>query len=576
MPINVKLDLDDRQARQQVEKFRKQAGQPIKTAVDAGQAGPQSYAAVQRRRMEEKRQEQKKREVYQNAQQAAQQAQSGEEEFLRGGFYNAAKDKIDALKRTRDMFRRDKDKDNRGAESEGAGGGPDALQSAANAGGGMFGRLFGEKNAKKNKPIQRLYVQNAVFRNARGLGGSGSGSGSGSESGGGGKPGGTMSGMGKAAPYIGIAFAVAGALVKAISAMGEKRSNARMSQQQSLKAIGLTNYQGGLFHHAEAGMANLEFLKQSGMRRGYKLTHSSSRGGDPNALSFAASQGLGASEFASTLGKLRYGGMDMKTMEFVRYMKAANVQNLRQGEYLQEIAGHTKGMRDQGYGAMDKTEMKNFLGLAAQMSSTQSSNGSTASRGLEIAKAVDKSIRGADKGGPLGSLVLSQLMASGMDPLEAYMQAEQGMGNEQNRKIAEKFRKEMFGGNKFAQGIAFRNWGLTSSVNEGANIRFDKASPAGSAKIPVNSMRSIELRNKTEMAYATSPTAAKAMEISHDAQMQMLDLMKKMEPNLRPIADGIHKAESALFEFVNEAVPVMGKLVETIKDVGDGLADFLG
>ncbi len=570
MPINVKLDLDDRQARQQVEKFRKQAGQPIKTAVDAGQAGPQSYAAVQRRRMEEKRQEQKKREVYQNAQQAAQQAQSGEEEFLRGGFYNAAKDKIDALKRTRDMFRRDKDKDNRGAESEGAGGGPDALQSTANAGGGMFGRLFGEKNAKKNKPIQRLYVQNAVFRNARGLGGSGSGSGSGTDSGGGGKPGGTMSGMGKAAPYIGIAFAVAGALVKAISAMGEKRSNARMSQQQSLKAIGLTNYQGGLFHHAEAGMANLEFLKKSGMRRSYKVT-----GGDPDALGFAASQGLGASEFASTLGTLRYGGMDMKTMEFVRYMKAANVQNLRQGEYLQEIAAHTKGMRDQGYGSMDKTEMKNFLGLAAQMSSTQSSNGSTASRGLEIAKAVDKSVRGADKGGPLGSLVLSQLMGSGMDPLEAYRQAEAGMGNAQNRKILQKFMRNHLP-DRFARGMAMREWGITNSVVEGSNVNFGSKGPDGSAKIPVTPMRSIELRNKTEMAYATSPTAAKAMEISHDAQMQMLDLMKKMEPNLRPIADGIHKAESALFEFVNEAVPVMGKLVETIKDVGDGLADLLG
>lgn len=574
MPINVKLDLDDRQARQQVEKFRKQAGQPIKTAVDAGQAGPQSYAAVQRRRMEEKRQEQKKREVYQNAQQAAQQAQSGEEEFLRGGFYNAAKDKIDALKRTRDMFRRDKDKDNRGAEPEGAGGGPDALQSAANAGGGMFGRLFGEKNDKKNKPIQRLFVQNAVFRNARGLGGSGSGSGSGSESGGGGgKPGGTMSGMGKAAPYIGIVFAIAGALMKAISAMGEKYSNVLMSQQQSYRAIGFTRYSEGLFSHPEVGMANLEFLKQSGKRRGYNLAGDDGR--DTDILKFAASQGMGASEAAGALGKIRYGA-DMKTMELVRYMKAANVQNLRQGEYLQEIAGHTKGMRDQGYGAMDKTEMKNFLGLAAQMSSTQSRNGSTASRGLEIAKAVDKSIRGADKGGPLGSLVLSQLMASGMDPLEAYMQAEQGMGNEQNRKIAEKFRKEMFGGNKFAQGIAFRNWGLTSSVNEGANIRFDKASPAGSASITAHSMKPLELKNKTDMAYKDSATARMAMQIAHDSQEQLLKIMESMDGNLEPIAKGIQAIQGEIFKSIDGAINGMKDLTKTIEKVGNGLADFLG
>ncbi|MBU43332.1 MAG: hypothetical protein CMN76_08945 [Spirochaetaceae bacterium] len=574
MPINVKLDLDDRQARQQVKKFRKQAGQPIRTAVDAGQAGPQSYAAVQRRRMEEKRQEQKKREVYQNAQQAAQQAQSGEEEFLRGGFYNAAKDKIDALKRTRDMFRRDKDKDNRAGESEGAGGGPDALQSAANAGGGMFGRLFGEKNAKKNKPIQRLYVQNAVFRNARGLGGSGSGSGSGTGSGGPGNPGGTMSGMGKAAPYIGIVFAIAGALMKAISAMGEKYSNVLMSQQQSYRAIGFTHYSGGLFNHPEVGMANLEFLKQSGMRRGYKVSNKGT--GDDDILKFAASQGMGASEAASALGKIRYGGMDMKTMEFVRYMKAANVQNLRQGEYLQEIAGHTKGMRDQGYGTMDKTEMKNFLGLAAQMSSTQSRNGSTASRGLEIAKAVDKSVRAADKGGPLGSLVLSRLLASGMDPLEAYRQAEQGIGNDQNRKILQNFKRRNFAANDFSWGMLMRNSQITTSVGEGANVDFSKRRPAGSASIKTHSLSPLKLKNETDMAYERSDTAKRAMQIAHDSQKQLLKIMESMDGNLEPIAKGIQEIQGTLFKSIDGAIKGMDKLTETIKDVGDGLADFLG
>ena len=78
------------------------------------------------------------------------------------------------------------------------------------------------------------------------------------------------------------------------------------------------------------------------------------------------------------------------------------------------------------------------------------------------------------------------------------------------------------------------------------------------------------------MAYERSDTAKRAMQIAHDSQKQLLKIMESMDGNLEPIAKGIQEIQGTLFKSIDGAIKGMDKLTETIKDVGDGLADFLG
>lgn len=578
MPIKVKLDLDDRKARSDLEKFQKSAGRPIRTSAQSSGAGAtvhRSYENTQRARSRNEKQRQGLYSAYNEGSGIASQATSGQDQFSRGGFYEAMKDKADALKRVRDMFKKSYGP---GLDKLGQGGGSDEMMggtqaqsgSDGSAGrGGIIAQLL-RKNLQKQdgntrqQRVQRMTVQNAVVQTMRtrsGGGGGGMMGGGGGGSGVGAMSAGTMGGMGKAAPFIGIIFAAIAGVLKGISAAGERYTQVQMAQLPASRAIGFTNYQGGLYDHAEVAMGQLEYAKTTGIK-GKRFNGA--------GLSFAASQGMGASEYGQLIGDIQYGAPGVGIGQLSGYAMAGNVRYHKQGEYLREIAKHTKGMRDQGYGKMDNTQMKSFLGIAAQMSRTQEATGSTSGRGLEIASKIDSTVRQADKGGPLGMIALSQMMSGGMDYFSAVKKMEKdGLGG-----AAGGLQNFFKGMDPNIKAYLMRDWGV-STMSEGENVNFGSVGPAR-ANFAANPNKAVELKNKTDMLYGTPGSFGEtAAGIGYRTQEALLNVMQAQSGNLNKLAMGIATAQEGIIKMASGAVTGIEELIKKADEIIKKIERFL-
>ncbi|AGS80485.1 hypothetical protein [Leptospira alstonii] len=434
-----------------------------------------------------------------------------------GGFYNTLDKKISAAK---DLFSKKKKKKEEDEEEKTSSTKPDS-----------FKQLQIQKSEIK---IQHAHFDKGGFG---GLGGSG-GNTNPSEAGesGGGLKSKFLSALGATIPIAGAAFAVAGGVLKTISAIGEQYHASMQSQASTIGATGgYVGGGGGYFSNSELAQANVFKSRVSGesiYQKGNLI--------DSNTIQFAASQGKGIADVVKELETIR---KDSKNAD-LGYLRggaaASGFTGLRQSEYISKLASISENLRNKGFSG----DISDF----AKFSSGFNRNDSKMDPSRRMALAEDLSNQGrsgAFGGGIFGSLSMSHALgANGGDIFKAIEESELSPGKYMSSALSSLDPK--------TRGLVHKLQG--GSFSEMSNMSFGyKNFSSDNSRISAGYNKGLELDNRKKETFA-SDVGAQAAEVGYNLNTAMIQVFKENKNAMLGLTEVVSNIETKLLPVVSTSI----------------------
>lgn len=570
MPI--KLRIDDTGLRQQTQRIFREITQPKRMKLLWDFQQPQKKERMLSRSDELARKRGHAGESAAGAQRAGQ-ITSGIDEFASGGFYDSLQDKLDAIKAGSDRAKDRKDFDtpeNRRKQKQFE----DALGLDPESRPGRM-RSKGrpdDRRQRERERIRSVIVERAIFKQVRGEGFAGAGAGAG---GGGPGPGEMQRGnalgrAGSGIPVFGGLAMAAGAILKMYSSLGQRYTQAMQSQSATLGATGrYIGGGGGYFANAEVAQAAVARGRASGVS-----PYGKNRPFTERELQFAASQGMGLSEYAQASGELNRGRSDADrvSVNFLRgAAKLAGVLETRQGQFVTDLGGKAAQNREAGYGNLD---VRAYASLVAGISR----NVTTPERGMTIADSLDQKLRAGDQGGIFGQLALAQKLQGGADYFGALRQLEtEGLTSDTMKGIL-----GQFGGNRDLMGYFMRREGVATMVEGSSKLNFDGAPiQDDTSAIRAGYNQSTRMNNKLEEALTSggkSGVGYASAQMGYDAFHEMINTYQNpvIQKELKQLAGVIRDAEGKLLDTVKEGVLMLAKFADNPEEAFKQVGEIIG
>ncbi|MCG6170224.1 hypothetical protein [Leptospira sanjuanensis] len=462
-----------------------------------------------------------------------------------GGFFNTLEKKYSAAK---DLIAKKKKKKGEDLDEE--------------EGKGSFSPL-GNLNTQKPVSVQKaeFKIQHANFDKG-GLGGNGTGGGGGS--GGGDNSGGNVRGsgfsaMGMAIPVAGALFAIAGGVLKTISAIGEQYHASMQSQATTIGATGgYVGGGGGLFSNSELAQANVIRGRVTGadiFGKGNAI--------DSETMKFAASQGKGISEVVKELETIR---KDSKNADlgFLRGgAKASGFSNLRQGEYITKLANIAENLRAKGYSG----DISDYSKFSAGISRSDGKY-MDGSRRLGLAEELSNQGRsGAFGGGIFGSLSMAHaLNENGGDIFQAIRDSEANPGKYMSSALSSL--------DPNTRGIIHKMSGGSYSEMSALNFGYGDFAKDNSS-IHAGYNKGLELDNKKKETFATD-IGQNAAQIGYDLNNGMLNIFKENKEVMLKLTNVVSGIEAKLLPVVSNSVGGIATGIEKLIEYTGPVLEKLG
>ncbi len=371
--------------------------------------------------------------------------------------------------------------------------------------------------------------------------------------------------LGASLPYVGALFAVLGGAIKLISDIGQRTTQAQMSQMQTWFTLG--GYRGGgggYFFNEDIAQAMVEFAKE----RKYQSVKEIRKGINfsTRELQYSAFQQIPIQEYASIMGiisKNTNKTNEQLLQEFRKYFSYSGASILGESDYLRQIAEHTKWMREQGFDLLKDNLAIDYAKFSSIM---------TKAFGEERAKVLSQNLYKqslmADRGGLIGTLSLMANLQKTGDIFEAYKLTEQGKGLTETLSL-------FSGMNKLASFMLLRNQGITTSdIEKLSKFNFNKAmkqitiatiKPEREIK-NIQPLQAIANQNLINQTYATSQAGLEAQQISTELLKMQLDLVNALGPVAKDAKDFFMQGKTMyndlknFFKGINSAADFIEKL----------------
>ncbi|RHX90243.1 hypothetical protein DLM76_20480 [Leptospira yasudae] len=447
-----------------------------------------------------------------------------------GGFYYTLDKKISAAK---DLLSKKKKKNSSG-EEDGTGESPS--QGLSNP------------NGAKQFSIQKaeLKIQSANFDkgglgNLPGAGGGGGGSDGGSVKGQ------TLSSAAGSLPFVGAAFAIAGGVLKTISAIGEQYHAAMQSQATTIGATGgYLGGGGGYFSNAELAQANVMRGRVTGdsvYGKGNQI--------DSETIQFASSQGKSLSEVVRELETIRKESKNASLGYLRGGANASGFGELRQSEYISKLASISENLRSKGYSGDISDYAKFSAGIVRGDGSKMDPT-----RKMALAEQLtDQGRSGAFGGGVFGSLSMAEsLKANSGDVFKAIRDSEKNPG---------KFMTSALSGlDGNTRGIIQKMSG--GSFTEMSDLKFGyKDFGSDNSAIKAGYNKGLELDNLKKETFA-SDVGADAAQVGYELNKAMLDLFKENQGAMKALIQVVGGIEKALLPVVSTGISAIVSDLQTI------------
>ncbi|TGM99747.1 hypothetical protein [Leptospira yasudae] len=462
------------------------------------------------------------------------------DETQHGGYYNTLDKKISAAK---DFLNRKKKKKGSGEEESGESP-TEGLTNPSSA------KQFSIQKAELK--IQTANLEKGGLGN---LPGSGGGGGSGTD--GGSVKGQTMSSAAGALPVVGAIFAVAGGILKTISAIGEQYHAAMQSQASTIGATG--NYLGGgggYFSNAELAQANVmrgRITGDSVFGKGNQI--------DSDTIQFASSQGKGIAEIVRELETIRKESKNA-SLGFLRGgANASGFSELRQSEYISKLASISEGLRAKGYSGDISDYAKFSAGLGHGDGSKMDPT-----RKMALAEQLsDQGRSGAFGGGIFGSLSMAEsLKANGGDVFKAIRDSEKNPGKYMTSALS--------GLDGNTRGIIQKMSG--GSFSEMSDMKFGyKEFGENHSPIKAGYNKGLELDNLKKETFATD-VGAEAAQVGYDLNKGMIDLFKENKEAMRGLTQVVGGIEKSVLPIVSTGISAIVSDLQTITGMFKDMASF--
>lgn len=561
--IKVKLQGDDSEIAKTFEKI----GQKAKKGVVYGSKTPERTPPQSARRVIDKEslRERTRSSVYENKSRGegvASGAQGAISEGKQGAFYSTFSNNLDAMKTFMQKHKEAKNNEN-----------ATGREGASN---NLFANTRTPESASKAIETATINITNANFKDIKNLPkGNNNQKETTSIPGSPSLGGDDLKGRGSVAskvyeslPFVGgIMAAGTTVLLKLVSDIGQKYTQAMMSQSSTL---GATN---GYYGRAQGMFANAD-LAQAVVQRGRITGKTVKEDGNisDQEMKFAYTQGVGIGDVTASMAKLKKGDPKASLNWYRGAATESGFSGLKQSEFLSKMAEISEGVRAKGYSG----DMGNFARLTAGIGYADGSKMDPSARMGMAESLAEKGRAGLFGGGILGSLGLVKAMEkSGGDVMKASQMLEENpqmMGEVYNSLRETSPEAAWFIGKKELPGM---------STKALSNFQYSEKNIKAEGDIKGNlGNTAMMLDNKEKMLFS-GEGGRKSAEIGYNLSTQMMDMFKQNEKTIVKLATVIEKTETGMLNGV-KLLPDIAKNIASIAELfnpnkaqGDGLTKIL-
>lgn len=361
-------------------------------------------------------------------------------------------------------------------------------------------------------------------------------------------------------PFVGgvIAAATAG-MLKLVSDVGQKHTEAIMSQASTIGATG------GYFHKDQGMFSNAE-LAQAVVQRGRVTgrTGAQERSIDDQELRFASSQGVGASEVMTAMARLRKGNPDASLNWFRGAATESGFSGLKQSEFLSKMSEISQATMAKGYSG----DMMNFARFSSGIGMSDGSDMNANAR-MGIAESLaEKARQGLFGGGVLGAMGLAKaLESSNGDIISASKMLE-----EDPRLMGQAF-DELSPEAKWLLGK--KELGVSSKVAAGFKFDGNKEIRSEADLATPYDNQSLRLDNEGKNLFA-GEEGKEAAKIGYELTKSMHEMFRDNKDAIMDVSKTIQAIEKPMLESAKMVASAAGDTIEGMKKLADKISSLLG
>jgi hypothetical protein len=373
------------------------------------------------------------------------------------------------------------------------------------------------------------------------------------------KRGGLISAAGSGVMFLEGAAKALGYALNFTSEAGQKYLTILKSQSATIGATG--SYVGGggeYFANQAIAQGQVSMNKAMG---NYGNVGINAYGQFGDMKKFAAEQNMGFADFADAVGEFRRVKNDISVGFIKGIAKTSEINGLKQGDFIKEISGHIKSLRQKGYGTMTGESFKEFTGSTAGLGKELKGFGGQ-ERAAQIMGQADVLARQAEGGGLIGALNLMQELQDNpnADIFEAKKKAEEKGYTEKTHDRL----KGIFGDNKGAAGYVLgQSMGLSQKEGE-AFYNMRKQSIQTDTSYQAGKNMGVDAQNKMEEGYMDNSGALQAAKTSMAIQTQQLEQLKLLAPAMDKVATQVEAIEKRIFNGMSTLINLGGQVVSKL------------
>lgn len=483
-----------------------------------------------------------KKDFYETGSRIASKNGSDLDETEMGGFAGVIERKLDTFQEIKEKFKKKRKEEGSSAES---------IESG-------FSEIAKSSNLKSFSISKaEIKIQNANLSKLSGISASGTGGGA-EHFGSSGAAGKTTEAASSSLPYVGIGLALAGGILKIISSVGERYTQAILSQSSTYSATGgYVSGGGGYFKNAEIAQANVN----RGRVTGESVFGKTNPMFEESVIKFSASQSKGIAEVVHEIELLRKENKNLD-VGFVR--GAANMSgfsNLKQSEFLSRLTAVSESLRKSGYSG-DTESFAKFTAGISRKDGVMDPN-----RKFDLAEELaSQGRKGVFGGGIFGALSMSEsLKSNNGDFFKAIRDLEKNPGA---------FISSALNGlDPNTKGILGKIQG--SSFTEFENLHFNpKEIQKDNSKIEASNIEAMRMGNETDRLAAGKGGEA-AAKIAYQLNESMRQLFEKQEKAFTNVANAISSLEEVALEKLSGQINGLVSMGERLldKDVLGAIAE---
>lgn len=378
------------------------------------------------------------------------------------------------------------------------------------------------------------------------------------------KRGGLISAAGSGVMFLEGAAKALGYALNFTSEAGQKYLTILKSQSATIGATGsYVGGGGGYFSNQAIAQGQVSLNKAMG-NYGNVGINAYSQFGDMKK--FAAEQNMGFADFADAVGEFRRVKNDISVGFIKGIAESSRITGLKQGEFVKEISGHFKSLRQKGYGVQHESRLASFAeytaGLGQQLAGDSLDPFGGQERAAQIMGQADVLARQAEGGGLIGAMNLLQELES--DPNADFFTAKkraEKRGYDDNTK--DKL-SQIFGNNEGVAGYVLgQQMGLSQHEGE-AFYKSKRQAINKNTSYQAGDNMGISAQNKMEEGYMSNAGAKQAALTSMSIQAQQLEQLKTLAPAMTKVANQVKSLEDKIFNGMNTLINLGSQVVNKL------------